>query len=123
MCIAPIGDLGNLIHEQMRVNMVLNPAGKLSPSSGYYFHVKGGSWWPSGKILAPGSKPNSTEDLPCLGLLHVKSYIVVKRPPIDVVRKFGKGVPVRVSSSLPEPGSKLGASQNPYVASKRDVNN
>ncbi|GBL84321.1 hypothetical protein AVEN_118687-1 [Araneus ventricosus] len=30
----------------------------------------------------PGSKPNPTEDLSCKGLLHVKSYVVAKRPPM-----------------------------------------
>ncbi|GBM25987.1 hypothetical protein AVEN_223121-1 [Araneus ventricosus] len=38
---------------------------------------------------APGSKPDSTEDPPCMG--HVKSYVVVKRPPVGVAWKFGEG--------------------------------
>ncbi|GBN05870.1 Aspartyl/asparaginyl beta-hydroxylase [Araneus ventricosus] len=58
------------------------------------------------------------------GLLHVKSYVVVKRPPVGVAWKFGEGVPARVSSSSSDRGSKLrGPSQNsPRVASKRDIN-
>ncbi|GBM85643.1 hypothetical protein AVEN_33358-1 [Araneus ventricosus] len=58
------------------------------------------------------------------GLLHAKSFIVAKRPPIGVAWKFGEGVPAQVSSSSSDCGSKLrGPSQNsPRVASKRDVN-
>ncbi|GBM62291.1 hypothetical protein AVEN_113329-1 [Araneus ventricosus] len=33
------------------------------------------------------------------GLLHAKSYVVVKRPPVGVVRKFGERVAAQVSSS------------------------
>ncbi|GBM69149.1 hypothetical protein AVEN_229638-1 [Araneus ventricosus] len=35
----------------------------------------------------PGSKPDSIKD----PLFHVKSYIVAKRPPVGVVRKFEEG--------------------------------
>ncbi|GBN44074.1 hypothetical protein AVEN_220600-1, partial [Araneus ventricosus] len=57
-----------------------------------------------------------------VGLLHVKSYAEVKRHPAGVVRKFGEGIPARMSSSLSDRGSKLrGPSQNiPRVASKGD---
>ncbi|GBL89613.1 hypothetical protein AVEN_173910-1, partial [Araneus ventricosus] len=41
----------------------------------------------------PGSKPNSTEVSPFMGPLHVKSYVIAKRPTTDVVWKFGKGDP------------------------------
>ncbi|GBM77695.1 hypothetical protein AVEN_184516-1 [Araneus ventricosus] len=70
-----------------------------------------------------GSKPDSTEDPPCLGLLYVKSYVVAKHPPIGVAWKFGEGV-AQVSSSSSDSGSKLRVpSQNsPRAASKRDVN-
>ncbi|GBO04576.1 hypothetical protein AVEN_269662-1 [Araneus ventricosus] len=58
------------------------------------------------------------------GLLHVKSYVVRKRPLLGVAWKFGEGVPAQVSSSSSNLGSKLrGPSQNrTVVASKRDVN-
>ncbi|GBM45030.1 hypothetical protein AVEN_98880-1 [Araneus ventricosus] len=58
------------------------------------------------------------------GLLHVKSYVVAKRPPVGVACKFGKGVLAQVSSSSSGRRSKLrGSSQNsPRVASKREVN-
>ncbi|GBN32414.1 hypothetical protein AVEN_169509-1 [Araneus ventricosus] len=59
-----------------------------------------------------------------LGLLHVKSYVGIKRPSAGVVWKFGEGIPAQVSSSSSDRSSKLrGSSQNsPRVASKRDVN-
>ncbi|GBN18520.1 hypothetical protein AVEN_163572-1 [Araneus ventricosus] len=68
-----------------------------------------------------GSKPDSTEYLPCMG---PKSNVVAKRPPVGVTGKFGEGVPAQVSFSSSDRGSKLrGPSQNsPRVASKRDVN-
>ncbi|GBM71092.1 hypothetical protein AVEN_146306-2-1, partial [Araneus ventricosus] len=58
------------------------------------------------------------------GLLHVKSYVVAKRLPVGVARKFGEEVPAQVSSSSSDRRSELrGPSQNsPLVASKRDVN-
>ncbi|GBM57799.1 hypothetical protein AVEN_262570-1 [Araneus ventricosus] len=58
------------------------------------------------------------------GLFHAKSYVVAKRPPVGVARKFGEEVPAQTSSSPSDRGSKLrGPSQDsPRVASKRDVN-
>ncbi|GBN38559.1 hypothetical protein AVEN_9045-1 [Araneus ventricosus] len=61
-----------------------------------------GPRWLNGKVLA--SKPESSRPSPLkirrvLGLLHVKSYVGVKRPPSGVVGKFGEGVPDQVSSS------------------------
>ncbi|GBN88372.1 hypothetical protein AVEN_107255-1 [Araneus ventricosus] len=38
-------------------------------------------------------------------LLHVKSYVVAKRPPAGVVRKFGQGVLAQISSSSSDRGS------------------
>ncbi|GBO31813.1 hypothetical protein AVEN_69066-1, partial [Araneus ventricosus] len=54
-------------------------------------------------------------------LLNAKSYVVAKRPPAGVARKFGEVVPAQVSY---DSGSKLrGPSLNsPRIASKRDVN-
>ncbi|GBM30168.1 hypothetical protein AVEN_134212-1 [Araneus ventricosus] len=68
--------------------------------------------WPSGKVSVlgrriPGSKSDSTEDPSCMGLLHAKSYVVAKRPPVYVAWKSGEGVPARVSSSPYDRGSKL----------------
>ncbi|GBO26261.1 hypothetical protein AVEN_11754-1 [Araneus ventricosus] len=73
---------------------------------------------------APGPNPDFTEDPPYMGLLHAKSYVVAKRPPLGVARKLAEGVPTQVSSSSSDRGSKLrGPSQNsPPVASERDVN-
>ncbi|GBM53120.1 hypothetical protein AVEN_130773-1 [Araneus ventricosus] len=81
---------------------------------------------PSGKVSALGPEgfhvrnPVPLKIRRVWGLLHVKSYVVVKRPPVGVAWKFGEGVPVQVSSSSSECGSKLrGPSQNsPLVASK-----
>ncbi|GBO27899.1 hypothetical protein AVEN_39861-1 [Araneus ventricosus] len=42
-----------------------------------------------------------------MGLLHAKSYVVSKRPPADVARKCGEGVPAQLSSSSSDRGSKL----------------
>ncbi|GBL88461.1 hypothetical protein AVEN_159060-1 [Araneus ventricosus] len=87
-----------------------------------------GTRWLSGKVLAlrpQVSKPDSTEDPPCMRApLHAKSYVGDKRPPAGVVWKFGEGVPAQVSSSSSDSGSKLrDPSQNiPFVASKRDAN-
>ncbi|GBM77934.1 hypothetical protein AVEN_35304-1 [Araneus ventricosus] len=74
--------------------------------------------------MVPGSKPDSTEDPPVWALLHVKSYLVAKRPPVGVAWKFGEGMSAHVSSSSSDHGSKLRCpSQNsPCVASERDVN-
>ncbi|GBN83619.1 hypothetical protein AVEN_272750-1 [Araneus ventricosus] len=52
------------------------------------------------------SKSYFTEDPSCMDLFYFKSYIVAKRPPNGVVRKFGEGVPAHVSSSLSDFGSK-----------------
>ncbi|GBM32202.1 hypothetical protein AVEN_131594-1 [Araneus ventricosus] len=41
------------------------------------------------------------------GLLHAKSYVVAKRPPVGVAWKFGEEVPAQVSSSSSDHGSKL----------------
>ncbi|GBM18459.1 hypothetical protein AVEN_66819-1 [Araneus ventricosus] len=77
--------------------------------------------WPSGKVSTSG--PEGRNPIPLKirrvwGLLHVKSYVVVKRPPVGVAWKFGEGVPAQVSSSSSDRGSKLrGPSQNsPRVA-------
>ncbi|GBN09558.1 hypothetical protein AVEN_213317-1, partial [Araneus ventricosus] len=44
-----------------------------------------------------GSKPDSTEELPCKGVLvHAKS-VGAKCPSVGEVRKFGEGVPSQVS--------------------------
>ncbi|GBL90220.1 hypothetical protein AVEN_130335-1 [Araneus ventricosus] len=45
-----------------------------------------------------GSKPNSTDSRSVWRLLHAKSYVLAKRPPVGVVRKFGEGVPAQMSS-------------------------
>ncbi|GBO11827.1 hypothetical protein AVEN_224339-1 [Araneus ventricosus] len=78
--------------------------------------------WPSGKVRLWGPIP--LKICRVWGLLHAKSYVLAKRPPVVVVLKFGEGVPAQVSSSSSDRGSKLrGPSQNsPRVASKRDVN-
>ncbi|GBM00525.1 hypothetical protein AVEN_77339-1 [Araneus ventricosus] len=57
-------------------------------------------------------------------LLHVKSYVVVKRSYAGVVYKFGDRVPAQVWSLSTDRGSKLrGPSQNrPLVTSKRELN-
>ncbi|GBL83992.1 hypothetical protein AVEN_23495-1 [Araneus ventricosus] len=86
--------------------------------------------WPSGKVSALGTagfqvrNPIPLKIRRVWGLLHVKSYVVVKRPPVGVAWNFGEGVPAQVSSSSSDRGSKLrGPFQySPRVASKRDVN-
>ncbi|GBM61719.1 hypothetical protein AVEN_120568-1 [Araneus ventricosus] len=83
--------------------------------------------WPSGKVGTGGSQVRNPIPLKIRrvwGLLHAKSYVVAKRPPVGVARKFGEGVPAQVSSSSSDRGSKLrGPSLNIHrVASKRDVN-
>ncbi|GBL95600.1 hypothetical protein AVEN_24811-1 [Araneus ventricosus] len=77
-----------------------------------------------GGLVVPGSIPISLKIRHVLGLLHIKSDVGTKRPPADVVRKFGEGVPAHVSSSSFDRGSKLsGPSPNSSrVASKRDIN-
>ncbi|GBN97975.1 hypothetical protein AVEN_253961-1 [Araneus ventricosus] len=55
----------------------------------------------------PGSKPDSTEDPPCIG--PVEREIIRRegrRPPSGVVRKFGEGMPAQVSSSSSDRDSK-----------------
>ncbi|GBN84430.1 hypothetical protein AVEN_128576-1 [Araneus ventricosus] len=55
------------------------------------------------------------------GLFHVKSYVVAKRPPADVVRKLGEGATAQSSSSSSDRGSKLGdpSQCSSLVATKR----
>ncbi|GBL90991.1 hypothetical protein AVEN_184387-1 [Araneus ventricosus] len=91
--------------------------------------MDGGPRWPSGKVSALGPRFQVRNPIPLKirrvwGLLHAKSYVVAKRPPVGVAWKFGEGVPAQVSSSSSDLGSKLrGPSQNSHrVASKRDVN-
>ncbi|GBN77736.1 hypothetical protein AVEN_68139-1 [Araneus ventricosus] len=52
-----------------------------------------------------GSTPDPTEDPPCMG--PVESYVVAKHSHAGEVWKFGEGVPVQVSSSSSDRGSKL----------------
>ncbi|GBM20786.1 hypothetical protein AVEN_108239-1 [Araneus ventricosus] len=85
------------------------------------------SRWPSGNVWTGGSQVRNPIPLKIRrvwGLLHAKSYVVAKRPPVGVARKFGEGMPAQASSSPSERGSKLrGPSPNSLrVASKRDVN-
>ncbi|GBM67268.1 hypothetical protein AVEN_190090-1 [Araneus ventricosus] len=58
------------------------------------------------------------------GLLHAKSYVVAKHPPVGVARHFEEEVPAQMSSSSSDRGSKLRGPflNSPRVASKRDVN-
>ncbi|GBM40914.1 hypothetical protein AVEN_234048-1 [Araneus ventricosus] len=81
-------------------------------------HALLGPRWPTGKVPIPLKIRREW------GPLHAKSYVVAKRPPVGVTRKFGEGVPAQASSSSSDRGSKLrGPSLNsPRVASKRDVN-
>ncbi|GBL86385.1 hypothetical protein AVEN_164555-1 [Araneus ventricosus] len=84
----------------------------------------------TGKVSAlgrkfPGSKPNSTENPPCMWaccMLNHKQRTT--RPPAGVVRNLGQGVPAQASSSSYESVLKLqDPSQNiPCIASKRDIN-
>ncbi|GBL85798.1 hypothetical protein AVEN_63140-1 [Araneus ventricosus] len=85
--------------------------------------------WPSGKVLALGLEGSGLETRFYMkisrvrGMLHVKSYVVAKRPPVGVAWKFGDGVPAQASSLSSDSGSQLrGPSQNSPRASKRDVN-
>ncbi|GBM73705.1 hypothetical protein AVEN_177753-1 [Araneus ventricosus] len=41
----------------------------------------------------PGSRSDSPEDPPCMGMLHVKSYLVAKGPLNGVMRKVEEGAP------------------------------
>ncbi|GBM85648.1 hypothetical protein AVEN_150176-1 [Araneus ventricosus] len=78
-----------------------------------------------GRRRVPGSRPDSNEDPTCMWACCTLSHAqAIKRLPSGVVLKFGVGVPVQVSFSSSDGGSKLrGLSQNRLlVASKRDVN-
>ncbi|GBN73832.1 hypothetical protein AVEN_56995-1 [Araneus ventricosus] len=44
--------------------------------------------WPSGKVLGNPIPPNIRR---VRGLLHAKSYVVAKRPPVGVTWMFGDG--------------------------------
>ncbi|GBN25562.1 hypothetical protein AVEN_230092-1 [Araneus ventricosus] len=68
---------------------------------------KHGSLWPSGEVSVLGQKNSRFKIHRVWGLLHVKSYEVAKRPTIGVVCKFGEELPVQVSSSSSDHGSKL----------------
>ncbi|GBN21589.1 hypothetical protein AVEN_112388-1 [Araneus ventricosus] len=93
-----------------------------------FFHNNGKRpRWPNGRVLAWGFQVRNTIPLKIRhvwDLLHVKSYVVAKRPPVGVEWELGEGVPAQVLSSSSDRGSKLrGPSQiSPRVASKRDVN-
>ncbi|GBM37268.1 hypothetical protein AVEN_244950-1 [Araneus ventricosus] len=86
--------------------------------------------WPSGRDSALGAGGFQVRDpIPLKirrvgGPLHAKSYLVAKRHPAGVARKFGEGVPAQASSSSSDHGLKLrDPSQNSSrVASKQDVN-
>ncbi|GBN81915.1 hypothetical protein AVEN_157348-1 [Araneus ventricosus] len=59
---------------------------------------------------------NPPKICPVFGPLHIKAYVVVKRPPAGVVWELGEGVLAQVSSTLSDRGSKLrGPSQNSLV--------
>ncbi|GBM93291.1 hypothetical protein AVEN_148513-1 [Araneus ventricosus] len=81
---------------------------------------------PSDKVSTSGRRFSETRfqsrSAMYIGLLHVKSYVVAKRPALGTVRKFGEWVAAQVSSSSSV--QKLrGPSQNsPRVASKQIVN-
>ncbi|GBL95937.1 hypothetical protein AVEN_221025-1, partial [Araneus ventricosus] len=86
-----------------------------------------GPLWPTGNLGTGGSQVRNPIPLKirrASGLLHAKSYVVAKHPPVGVAQKFGERVPARMSSSLSDRCSKLrGPSLNiPRVASKRDAN-
>ncbi|GBM83949.1 hypothetical protein AVEN_100086-1, partial [Araneus ventricosus] len=56
----------------------------------------------------PGSKPDSTEDTPCMWARYTLNYMLeIKRPHAGVARKFGKEMPAQVSPSSFVRGSKL----------------
>ncbi|GBM69472.1 hypothetical protein AVEN_168314-1 [Araneus ventricosus] len=89
-----------------------------------------GPRWPSGKASAsgrrgPDSKPDCTEDPPCMwACCMLNNSEVAKRPPACMLRRFGEMVPAQVSSLSSDNGSKLrGPPQNnPRDTSIRDVN-
>ncbi|GBN94595.1 hypothetical protein AVEN_271156-1 [Araneus ventricosus] len=82
----------------------------LAPSSGVYCGNKSGG--------SQVRNPIPLKIRRAWGLLHSKSYIVAKRPPV------GEGVPAQVSSSSSDVGSKLRSQSlnSPRVSSKWDVN-
>ncbi|GBM77268.1 hypothetical protein AVEN_265574-1, partial [Araneus ventricosus] len=52
--------------------------------------------WPSGKVSTSGPEVRNPIPLKIRrvwGLLHAKSYVGSKRPPVAVARKFGEGDP------------------------------
>ncbi|GBL94786.1 hypothetical protein AVEN_244765-1 [Araneus ventricosus] len=57
--------------------------------------------------MVTGARPVSTKDRRVWRLLDAKSYVVAKRPPVGVVRKFAERVPAQVSSSSSDRSSKL----------------
>ncbi|GBO37019.1 hypothetical protein AVEN_18994-1, partial [Araneus ventricosus] len=66
--------------------------------------------WPSGKVSDEGFQVRNTIAMKIrqiLGILDVKSYVGIKCPPADVLRKFGEGVKAQVPSSSSESSSKL----------------
>ncbi|GBN89572.1 hypothetical protein AVEN_185757-1 [Araneus ventricosus] len=66
-----------------------------------------------------GSKPDSTEDLPFMWAWSTQTLTSwAKRPPADVVRKFGEGMPSQApfSTSVQEVRRK----NSPRIASKRE---
>ncbi|GBM79036.1 hypothetical protein AVEN_264881-1 [Araneus ventricosus] len=70
---------------------------------------------------AGGSQVRNPIPLKILGvwlLLHIKSYVMGKRPPAGMVRKFGEDVSAEVTSFSTDRGSKFrGPSLNyPLVA-------
>ncbi|GBM65869.1 hypothetical protein AVEN_238807-1 [Araneus ventricosus] len=98
--------------------------GNLSLSSGFR-DMQVLPRWPNGKASGsawkvPGSKPDSTKDPPCMGLVACE---IMRRGSkllsVGVALKLGEGVPAQPSSSSSDHGSKLrGSSQNiPRVAS------
>ncbi|GBM29059.1 hypothetical protein AVEN_209566-1 [Araneus ventricosus] len=51
-------------------------------------------------LRVPGSKPDSTEDPPCMWACCTPNHTWgTKRPPAGVMRKFGEGMLAQVSSS------------------------
>ncbi|GBM06923.1 hypothetical protein AVEN_147858-2-1, partial [Araneus ventricosus] len=58
----------------------------------------------------PGSKPDPTEDPPCLWASCTFNLTWVKHPIADVVGEFGEGVPAQVSFSSSVCDSKLRSS-------------
>ncbi|GBM69818.1 hypothetical protein AVEN_224739-1 [Araneus ventricosus] len=74
---------------------------------------------------ATSSTPDSTKDPPCVWTWCTPNQTPwVKHPPVDMVQKFGDGVPIQTSFSLSDSCSELrGSFQNsPPVDSKWSVN-